>query len=31
VAGRQRRELPGALADFAVVVHADELVVGMHG
>jgi glutamate 5-kinase len=31
VAGRARAELPEALAEFAVVVHADELVVGMHG
>jgi glutamate 5-kinase len=31
VAGRAREELPEALADYAVVVHADELVVGAHG
>jgi glutamate 5-kinase len=30
VAGRTREELAGALADLAVVVHADELVVGAH-
>jgi glutamate 5-kinase len=31
VAGRPREELSGALADLAVVVHADEIVVGAHG
>jgi glutamate 5-kinase len=31
VAGRARADLPAALADHAVIVHADELVVGGHG
>jgi glutamate 5-kinase len=31
VAGRTRAELPPELAELAVVVHADELVVGGHG
>jgi len=31
VAGRTRAELPSELAELAVVVHADELVVGGHG
>jgi glutamate 5-kinase len=30
VAGRPREELSGALVDLAVVVHADEIVVGAH-
>jgi glutamate 5-kinase len=30
VAGRAREDLPEELAQFAVIVHADELVVGMH-
>jgi glutamate 5-kinase len=30
VAGKPRADLPGPLADLAVVVHADELVVGSH-
>lgn len=30
VAGRTREEVPEELADYAVIVHADELVVGMH-
>ncbi len=30
VAGRPREDLPHELAPFALVVHADELVVGMH-
>jgi len=31
VAGRPREDLAGALAELAVVVHADDLVVGGHG
>jgi glutamate 5-kinase len=31
VAGKAREELPEALAELAVVVHADELAVGGHG
>jgi hypothetical protein len=31
VAGKARGELPPELAELAVVVHADELVVGGHG
>jgi len=31
VAGKTREELPEALAELAVVIHADELVVGGHG
>jgi hypothetical protein len=30
VAGRSREDLPEALADLAVLVHRDELVVGAH-
>jgi glutamate 5-kinase len=30
VAGRAREDLPEELAPFAIIVHADELVVGMH-
>jgi glutamate 5-kinase len=30
VAGKARAELPPALADHGVIVHADELVVGGH-
>jgi hypothetical protein len=30
VAGKARAELPAELAELAVVVHADELVVGGH-
>jgi glutamate 5-kinase len=31
VAGKTREELPEQLSELAVVVHADDLVVGMHG
>jgi glutamate 5-kinase len=31
VAGKTREELPDALAELALVVHADEIVVGAHG
>jgi glutamate 5-kinase len=31
VAGKTREDLPAELAPLAVLVHADELVVGMHG
>jgi glutamate 5-kinase len=31
VAGRAREDLPEGLSEFALVVHADEIVVGLHG
>jgi glutamate 5-kinase len=31
VAGRQRQDLPESLAELSLLVHADEIVVGVHG